>query len=230
MLTIKKTVINKMLLLLYISSGLIYFGCATPAALLSPTKREQKIPAQYQIKKYQDKNILILVEAARASRADKRIVEALGTDIALKLKKRAKVSEKNLVLAWTSPQTAVNQQGSPAKIAQKMDAGLAFYVVIEHFQLYQAGHSDYYSGQLITSAAIVDARTEKVIWPEKKQVKRARSVVELDTYGMASALDRLTQANAHILTRYLYDCPADQFKPSDEGSYLIEAMEFKEIR
>ncbi len=226
----KKNLISKILLLLYIAPGLIYTGCATPAALLSPTKREQKIPAQYEIRKNQDKKILILVEAARASRADKRIVEALGADIALKLKKNAKVNEKNLILAWTNPQTAIEQDGSPANIAKKMDAGIAFYIVIEHFELYPAGHKDYYSGQLITSAAIVDANTSRIIWPEDTGVKRARSVVELETFGMASALDRLTQANAHILTRYLYDCPADRFKLADEGSYLIEAMEFKEIR
>ena len=103
-------------------------------------------------------------------------------------------------------------------------------MLIEKFELYQAGHPQYYSGQIVTRSAIVDSGSGKVLWPEgDKGAKTLRSVVELETGGKTKATARLMNSTSHCITRYFYNCPKDQFRTSDEGSFEIEAMEFNQI-
>ena len=91
-------------------------------------------------------------------------------------------------------------------------------VTVEDFSLIQLSAKNYYRGALSARAGLFDAWSGKKLWPESQESKLIKVGFEVEDKGKEAAIERLAFAGAYCTARYLYDCPENRFKISEDKS------------
>lgn len=198
-------------------------GCSPGmiAVLGTPTSAETKIPPEYDITKQKDKSILVLVDQPSYLSAHPNLRYFI-TDTAYKLlQERAKIKQELLIdydkLAEFRSNTLDFFLLGPEKVGSELGADLVLLIVINDCRISQVGETGYFSGSLDAYAQLIDSATGEKLWPTLEQAKRIKVGFESERRGSDAAAVRLAVATAHCVTRYLYNCPKNQFRISDEA-------------
>ena len=196
-------------------------GCIIPI-LTTPTRNEKKVPAEYNLPKDKGKKIVVLVENPIWSNAPISMTSQLTTAITknltdeLGLKSKNIISKEKVQAYWT---TMLNSsQFSPVELGKAVGADLVLFTQVQEFELTQTAETEYYKGQLAGKAVLFDVATKQKLWPESESGKPVRVAFDLEKGSYDDAVERLVNAFAHCITRYLYDCPVPKFKIFDDKS------------
>jgi hypothetical protein len=192
-------------------------GCNVIGFFGSPTSHEKAVAAEYPLRGTQSR-IAVYVDEARSGSIPVELRRRLDTAVRTFLVRKVRVKEEYLVapIEYTPGRLAEYSRMSPAEVGRRAGADLVLYVRIESYDLMQMHSEGYFNGEIVTRSVLMDAASHEVVWPSGNDVKLARIRFELETGGREAALDRLAGAAAHCVTRYFYDCPADQFRAGDE--------------
>jgi hypothetical protein len=98
-------------------------------------------------------------------------------------------------------------------VGKTLGADIVLLIMIEDYQLNEVAGSGYYNGFLGAQAALFETASGGKLWPGRS----IKVGFEIGERGQEEAVNRLVNACAHCITRYLYNCPEYKFKIFDEG-------------
>lgn len=200
-------------------------GCTALSFLLSPGPFEKKTVPAYNLKQQQDRKVLIWVECPRSAGTDVDVPEKLALTIQFYLTQRAKFNDENIILNPVNDNK--NFLVDPLKIARSLGAGYVLLIHVDKFEVDFLQVRDYYAGQLITRASLIDTEQGTAVWPPQPEGKMIHITVEMETAGREALVSRLLSAGTHCTLRYLYPCDKLKFKDSDERVSIQEAYEIE---
>ena len=197
-------------------------GCSPGmiAVLGTPTSAESKIPAEYDLAQQKDRKILVLVDQPSYLSAHANLRFFLTDTVNKMLQQWAKIQPEFLVdydtLADFRSSTPDFSLLSPEKVGSALGADLVLLIVINDCRLPAMDETRYVSGFLNAQAQIVKNSTGEKLWPALEQARAIKVGFESERRGPDAAAVRLAVAAAHCVTRYLYNCPKNKFRISDE--------------
>jgi hypothetical protein len=190
------------------------------AVLGTPTSAESTIPAEYDLTQQKDKKILVLVDQPSYLSAHANLRYFLTDTTNKLLQQRAKIQPEFLIdydkLAEFRSSTPDFSLLTPEKVGSALGADLVLLIVINDCRLSAMDETKYINGGLDAEAQLIDASSGEKLWPAQEQAKAIKVGFESERRGPDAAAVRLAVAAAHCATRYLYNCPKNQFKISDE--------------
>lgn len=197
-------------------------GCSPGmiSVLGTPTSAETKIPAEYDLAQQKDRKILVLVDQPSYLSAHANLRFFL-TDTADKmLQQGAKIQPEFLIdydtLAEFRSSTPDFYLLSPEKVGSALGADLVLLIVINDCRVSDIGETGYVGGVLDAQAQIISSSSGEKLWPALEQARAIKVGFESERRGPDVAAVRLAVAAAHCVTRYLYNCPKNKFRISDE--------------
>jgi hypothetical protein len=206
------------LLVLCFQAGCQFVGMA--AVLGSPTESEIKSYAEYNLAQHKGQKVLVLVDQSAHLNAHPNFRYLITDTINRMLQKRDKIKPSLLIdydkLAEFHSSTSDFSLLSPEQVGSALGADLVLLVIISDYQIHEVAEAGYYSGSLDAQASLFKVATGEKLWPTLEQVKIVQVGFEAERKGPDAAAVRLAVAAGHCITRYLYDCPKNQFKISDE--------------
>ena len=203
-------------------------GCRTAGSLggilSSETEYERAIPAEFKLAKTEGKIVVVVSQPAWI----KTPVDLRGTltdTFNLALEEGAKIKKERLF-----PYTHVlelrrnlpdEKKDDPFEIALKLNAQYVLVVQITDFELSTFAEEDLFNGLMKTKSCLFNINTEK-LWPQDANgVGREITVgFEAEKRTVKSAVEQLSAATAHCVTRYFYDCKAIKFRIAEEQKEL----------
>jgi hypothetical protein len=190
------------------------------AVLGTPTSAESKIPAEYDLAQQKDRKILVLVDQPSYLSAHANLRYFL-TDTANKmLQQRAKIQPEFLIdydtLADFRSSTPDFYLLSPQTVGSALGADLVLLIVINDCRLPTTDEAIYSNGFLNAQAQLIKSSTGEKLWPALEQARAIKVGFESERRGPDAAAVRLAAAAAHCVTRYLYNCPKNKLRISDE--------------
>jgi hypothetical protein len=195
-------------------------GCGMAAVIGTPTSAEAKTSAEYNLTAQKGSKILILVDQPVSLNAPPNLRYFVTDTISKLLQQRAKIPPALLIdydkLAEFRSGTSDFSLLSPEQIGSALGADLVLQVVISDYKVHEVAEAGCYSGSLDAQAALFKVASGEKLWPALEQAKIVQAGFESERRGSDAAAVRLAVAAAHCVTRYLYDCPKNQFKISDE--------------
>lgn len=200
-------------------------GCTALSFLLSPGPFEKKTVPAYNLKQQQDRKVLIWVECPRSAGTDVDVPEKLALAVQFYLTERAKFDDENIILNPVNDSKILLVD--PLKIARSLNAGYVLLIHVDRFEVDFLQVRDYYAGQLITRASLMDTELGTAVWPPQPEGKMIHISVEMETAGREALVSRLISAATHCTLRYLYPCDKLKFKDSDERVSIQEAYEIE---
>ncbi|MHC4739237.1 MAG: hypothetical protein ACYS9Y_10075 [Planctomycetota bacterium] len=207
---------------LFVGGAFFCNGCGLVSMVVSPTRHEKKIPAEYKLREQKDKKILVLVDQPARLNAAANLRYYLTRDIREYLVKKIRIPAKGLISYENLVEFRNNQANfslmSPLEVGKVLQADIVLVVVVEDFRLYNMAESGFLKGFLSSRAVILDATTGEKVWPKSFESKEIKVGFEFDERNVEIAVSRLTAASAHCITRYFYDCPMDKFRIADDRS------------
>ena len=211
-------------LLFFLTAIFCYGGCRIFSIIGTPSSRERKIPAEYDLVEHRKQKILVLVNQPvwLGAKVNLRyyLTEAVDENLAAKVK----IPSRNLITYHELSKFRSSRPNfsllSPAKVGTALAADLVLLVVIEDYQLHEIAETRYCKGALSARAILLDVATGETLWPESPQSKSIRVGFEVETRGREAAVGRLVKACAHCIVRYLYDCTKGKFKIFDDKSNI----------
>jgi hypothetical protein len=197
-------------------------GCGFVSILGTPTSREKKIPAEFDLVERTGQKILVLVNQPAYLDADVNLryylTEAMREGLIAKIgiRPEAIVAYDDL-FEYRSTQSNFSML-SPVVVGRALGADMVLLLVVEDYQLTKMAEVDYYKGFLGAEAALFDTAAGEKLWPESAEGKSIRVGFEVAGGGREGAVERLANSCAYCTTRYFYDCPRDKFKIFDDKS------------
>ncbi len=208
--------------LILIASFLFCNGCGIVSLLGTPTRHERKIPAEYQLTERKEQKILVFVKQPTWINAQENLRYYLTGRINENLAKKLKIPLSNLVSYDELSQIRSNRSDfsllSAPQVGIALGADIVLEVRIAKYYLYEMAETGYYKGFLGTQAILFDAVTGEKLWPKSEEGKNIRVGFEYESGDKKVGVSRLTTTLAHCTTRYLYNCPKNRFKISDDRS------------
>ncbi len=203
---------------LFFQAGCQLAGMA--AVLGSPTDSETKSSAEYNLALHKGQKILVLVDQPAHLNAHPNLRYFATDTINRMLQKWDKIKPSLLIdydkLAEYRSSTSDFSLLAPEQVGSALGADLVLFVIINDYQVHEVAQAGYYCGSLDAQAALFKVATGEKLWPTLEQVKIVQVGFEAERRGPDAAAIRLAVAAAHCITRYLYDCPKNQFRISDE--------------
>lgn len=195
-------------------------GCGIVSVLGSETPSEKRIDAEFSLKEHKGEKVLIFVDHTRASNASygfqSQLERALNSYMVKKVRVPMKSMISSVVLDALKDLKTDFDSLSPVKIGSYAGADLVLYVLIEDYSFYQIPSRNYYTGSVATRSLLFDVSSGKIVWPASESGRVIKAKVEMETGGSEIVVNRLTNAVAHSITRYFYDCPQNKFRTMDE--------------
>jgi hypothetical protein len=115
----------------------------------------------------------------------------------------------------------------PKQVARSQGAGYVLLVQVDGYESDFLHVQDFYSGELITRAVLLDTDLGSQVWPVQPEGKMIHISVEMESGGRDALLSRLVSAAAHCTMRNLYPCDKLKYKQSDERISTQEAFELE---
>jgi len=202
-------------------------GCGLIARLLTPTGREKKVPAEFELsgKKYKNKKILVLVQqpAWLSSRVNlrSRLTKPLNRELADKLK-----IDSDLLVCYDELSDFRSSRAdfsslSPVRVASGLNAATVLLIFIDNYKLDPIEATGYFEGFLGVQAELYDVAGDQRLWPKGSGGRRVQVGFEIGPKGTSAAVSRLANSMAHCIVRYLYNCPVDQFRIFDDRTGAV---------
>ena len=217
--------IKRIILLLVLTGILFCAGCATlPMVGILGTERpsEKKIVAEYDLKEHQQKKVLVIVEQPGWLATGANLRYYITRHMNEVLKQKVGIKDEFLVdyqqLSEYRGSILEVSKTKPLELAKGLNADLVLLITIEEFELTGQMQKDYYTGSLTSRAALLDVATSEKLWPESQNGKMVRIGFEIEKTGKEAAIKRLAFGCAYCTVRFLYDCPVNKFKISDDKS------------
>jgi len=217
---VRKSLIIVVLLALIVNSGCDVFGF-----LANSGPFEEKIQPQYDLRKQQDRKILLWVECSRSSGVDYDVQEKLMATCQVYLTKEVKINPENIILQ--QPTSENETLLDPVKVAQGLGAGYVLLIQVEDYGLGPIGTQTCYSGEMVTRTVLMDTDLSMAVWPKDPVGKVVHIDVDMETKGRDAALSRLVSSTAHCILRYLHPCEKLKFKTLDEKFTIQDALEME---
>ena len=217
--------VQKALFIVTLLAVIINSGCDVFGILANPGAFEKKIPPQYDLRKQQDRKILLWVECPRSSDVDYDVQEKLTATCQIYLTEKVKINPENIILDQPTSENVVPLD--PVKIAQGLGAGYVLLVQVEGYELMPMGAQKYYSGEMITRTVLMDTDLSMAVWPKNPMGKVVHIGVDMETKGRDAALSRLVSSTAHCALRYLHPCEKLKFKALDEKITIQDSLEME---
>lgn len=199
-------------------------GCTIFGILGTPTSHERVIEPEYDLQKQQDRKILFWLECPRSSGVDYDVQKKLIYSFKLYLTEKAGILPENVI--WDSSDSHGFSQ-DPVKIAQSLGAGYILMVQVTEYEMIRLNVRDYYAGQMLSQAVLMDADLGMAVWPRNTATKIVHVGVDLETKGRENAVSRLVSSTVHCTLRYLYPCKKLDFKTADEKISVQDAYEME---
>lgn len=196
-------------------------GCIIPI-FTTPTRNEKTIPAEYNLTLDKGKKVAVLVENPIWANAPVSLTLQITTAITQKLTGDLGLKSKNLISNEKVQIYRATMQDSaflsPVELGKAVGADLVLFAQVQEFELTQMMETEYYKGQLAGKVALFDVAGGQKLWPEDEPGRTIRVAFDLEEGSYNNAIDRLINAFAHCITRYLYDCPVPKFKIFEDRS------------
>ncbi len=207
-------------------SVLPLIGCAPGlvSVLGTPTSAEMTVTPEYDITKEKGKKILTLVEQPYFLRANPNLRYFITVGVNKILEDRAKIRPEMFIsydaLAELRSSTPDFSMLTPPEVGSKLGADYVLVVTINNYQLGDKNEQGFFTGRLEAQAQLFSASTAEKLWPEMESARKV--IVGFDSVRSSAdaAALRLAGGAAHCVTRFLYKCPKNQFKSSDEESEI----------
>ncbi len=188
----------------------------------TPTQREKKIPAEFDLGAHKGQKILILVNQPGWLGADVSLRRGLTEAIGEVILEKVKIKPAHLIGYDELSDFRSNNENfsllSAAEVGAALAADMVLLVVPEAYQLTEMGGAGYYKGFLGVQTVLLDAATGERLWPGLAERKSIRVGFEIEHRGREVAIKRLLAGCAYCTVRYFYDCPVLKFKISDDRS------------
>ena len=198
-------------------------GCSPGmiAVLGTPTSAETKITPEYDLAQQKDKKILVLVDQPSYLSAHPNLRYFITDTVNKLFQQRAKIDPQLLIdydkLADFRSNTLDFSLLGPEKVGSALGADFVLLIVVNDCHIARVGETGYFSGSLDAYAQLINSGTGEKLWPTLEQAKMVKVGFESERRGPDAAAVRLAVAAAHCVTRYLYNCPKNQFRISDEA-------------
>ena len=177
---------QKALLVVMLSAFVVNSGCEMMSVLGTPSAFEKKIPPQYDLQAQQDRKILLWVECPRSSDVDYDVQEKLIATFQIYLTERAEILPENVVLHQPASKEGFAQD--PMKIAQALGTGYVLLVQVDDYEMVPLNVRNYYSGQMLSHAVLLDTDLGMSVWPRTAKAKVVHVGVDLETKGACGCI------------------------------------------
>jgi hypothetical protein len=207
----------------YITVAVLLFstGCIIPI-FTTPTRHEKKVPAEYNLTLDKGKKIAVMVDNPIWSRAPISLTSQLTTAITKNLTDELGLKSKYLISDAKVQAYRATMQGSsqlsPVELGRAVGADFVLFAQVQEYELIQTAETEYYKGLLAGKAVLFDVAAGQKLWPESESGKPVRVAFDIEKGSHDDAVERLVNAFAHCVTRYLYDCPVPKFKIFEDKS------------
>jgi len=198
-------------------------GCqliGLPAVLGTPTSSEAKNAAEFNLAKQEGQKILVLVEQPAYLNAYPGLRFFLTDMIIKTLQQRAKIAPELFTdydtLSSFRSDTPDFSLLAPEQVGSALGADLVLLVVVADYRFSEVDDTGFSNGMLDVQASLIKVATGEKLWPAVEQAKLVQVGFESQRHSPDTAAVQLAAAAAHCVTRYLYDCPKNQFKISEE--------------
>lgn len=199
-------------------------GCATGivSVLGTPTDAETTVPPEYDITKEKGKKILTLVEQPYFLRAHPNLRYFVTLGVNKILEDRAKI-KPDLFISYDA--LAELRSSNPdfsnmtfPEVGSKLGADYVLVISITKYQLDDKNEPGFFTGRLDAQAQLFSVSPPEKLWPAMETARTVSVGFDSVRSGADTATLRLAGDAAHCITRFLYNCPKNQFKSSDEES------------
>ena len=209
-------------------AAIFWTGCNTAGhlggILSSETESERVIPADFKLAETEGKIAVVVSQPAWI----KTPIDLRGTltdAFNITLEEKVKIKKERLF-----PYTDVlehrrnlpdEKKDDPFEIALKLNAQYVLVVQMTDFELSTFAEEDFFNGLMKTKSCLFDINAKK-LWPQDANEAGREITVgfEAEKGTVKSAVEQLSAATAHCVTRYFYDCKAIKFKIAEEQKEL----------
>jgi len=199
-------------------------GCEAIGVLVTPTRHERKIPAEYNLIKQRNRKILVLVNQPAYLNAQENLRYYITNAVRENLVTKTRIDRENIVSYERLSEFRSSRSDfsllSPAAIGRALEADMVLLIVVEDYELYEMAESGYHKGGLATRLVLLDTPAEKKLWPQAESSKSVRVGFEFEGGGQKVAVTRLAVAAGHCIVRYFYDCPKKKFRIADDKTHI----------
>jgi hypothetical protein len=197
-----------------------FTGCGLVSVMTSPTRSEQKIPAEFKINKSKDTTVAVFVKQPYRA----------GINANLRYYITSAINQR-LVAETEMKQTQVMKYSSVADVASSkeqvqwmddkglidlFDVDFLIVVDIDEFNVKEMAAEGLYKGKLGGNCYLLSRRQGGKVWPRSQSSRNVKVGFELGEKGREAALERLASSYSHCLVRYLYNCPKNEFEAADD--------------
>ena len=198
-------------------------SCDFIGVIASPTRHEQKVPAQFDLNSRLDDKILILIDKSPGTNCDVELQAGLSKAVEIFITEKTRLEGEDIASADSLSLLNTLGQDSfvldPLKIGTELSVDIVLYILIEKYSLYEMAGQGYYEGSLTTRSMLFDINSSKVLWPLNGESRKVIVDVELGGSGRKAAVVRMARTTGHCIIRNFYNCRKDQFKIAEERKY-----------
>jgi len=198
-------------------------SCGFISMLGKPTSHERKIPAEFNLARRKGQRILILVNQPGWLDTNVNVRYYITEAVHKNLVKKVKLLSGDIISYKELSEFRTSRSDfsslTPVETGRTLKADIVLAAEIEDYKLKKMSGAQVYEGILNARTAIFETATSQKLWPKTALSKTIK--VGFETEGSSEgAADRLANACAHCITRYLYNCPENKFKIHDDRSGL----------
>ena len=199
-------------------------GCESIGVLVTPTRHERKIPAEYDLTGQTDKRVLVLVKQPAYLNAQENLRYYITNAVRENLVAKTMTDRENIVSYERLSEFRSSESDfsllSPASIGRALEADMVLLIVVESYELSEMAESGYHKGALATRSVLLETSTGKKLWPQAESSKSVRVGFEFEGGGQKVAVTRLAVAAGHCIVRYFYDCLKKKFRIADDKTHI----------
>lgn len=194
-------------------------GCEVVGNLATERESEKSIPAEFKLARTEGKiAVVAIMPGWIKTPIDLRVT--LTDAINLTLEKKAGIDKAKLTeYADVMKARAVlseDKKDIAFEIAGKLGAKYVLVVQITDFDLSTFAEKDFYNGTMQTKSCLFDSNGTK-LWPMGEEGSRDITVgIEAEKGIVKTAVEKLSMATAHCITRYFYNCNTARFRIAEE--------------
>jgi hypothetical protein len=196
-------------------------GCGAIATMGTETSSEKEIPAEFKLGRTEGK-ILVFASQSAWIKSPVDLRTGLTNSFNQALEQRAGLKKERLIpytdIVKLRMELPENERNDAFKIASKLNAAYVLVVEVTDFELSTFAERDFFNGMIQTKSCLYDIKGDK-LWPEDEG--RVLSLgFEAEKETAKSAVERLSDATAHCVTRYFYNCKQIKFRIAEEQKEL----------
>jgi len=223
-LKIREHMLVKCIAVNLLATMFFFSGCAAIGFLGSEGPFEKKLTPDYDLQAGQDKKVVLWVEFPKSLNVGYEAKQKLSEAFVGHLTAKAGIKPSNLIVR---PQDNSSQVQDPRDVARSQGAGYVLLVQVDAFELDSLQIRDYFAGEIVTRAILLDVDLPTAVWPKQPEGKMIHIAVEVETGGRDAAISRLVSGASHCTLRYLYPCDKLKFRYPDERVSVQEAFELE---